>query len=689
MSQIPVQPPPSQPSMAFDPMAPKRRRNRMIQSCFHCRTRKLKCDREKPSCATCSKLNIVCEYISSGTATEIQSVHAISEKIERLEKEVALLRSKRTQALKATRRGKSSHSDEPIILGHALALFSPIRRDLFLNRIFEMYKVNAMKDPPADIKEELKDIRTTVEKTDLIKLQIKTEGTKLSDLIKEHIQDLNHVWYLVTRFFDSELYATFYFVDKESFINSLSSFSTPRADYDSDDYLFIGQVLIIMRITYLSFYNCGYNDAEVRALKPVSPDVFFLAKMCLDYTFPTTQDSCLNYIQLFMFIILYQTFNIDDLSPVHDWVVSDLNKLLRLCYINRLNIDSGSDIQRRIWSVVLELDLMRFFYDGSPLSISMDSYTTALPSSSKNSYQQVVHTMMLERSSVYSLVQPISCQLDNVREPPTIRKYESQIDAVNEYLQTCTLETIMAMPSLTVEQKVIKLTKMNNFLDLSSLCFMLCAHMLLHFFSQNDIDNSAKFSMKVIRALNALTPISYFLNSDSHHEYNLESHFGLTFNLIPKITQILHRCFQLHFSLLIRLIYMQSKDARFDLEPAMDLLLSNTKIILTNLGRIGDRFAFARRIHKFGSDAILTTIGLKPESSVRQRLLDYMKTTIDLKMDMDLQYIIPRDITDNLVKLTGEVEISTSPGPDLLDFLLENHLDPFSTQKIDSMLFTL
>lgn len=51
----------------------RRRRGRAITSCFTCRQRKVKCDREHPTCSACRTANRACHYVEPGESGVVSS----------------------------------------------------------------------------------------------------------------------------------------------------------------------------------------------------------------------------------------------------------------------------------------------------------------------------------------------------------------------------------------------------------------------------------------------------------------------------------------------------------------------------------------------------------------------------------------------------------------------------------------
>ncbi|KAF4537136.1 C6 transcription factor, partial [Lasiodiplodia theobromae] len=51
----------------------RRRRGRAITSCFTCRQRKVKCDREHPTCSACRTANRACDYFDPGERDAVGS----------------------------------------------------------------------------------------------------------------------------------------------------------------------------------------------------------------------------------------------------------------------------------------------------------------------------------------------------------------------------------------------------------------------------------------------------------------------------------------------------------------------------------------------------------------------------------------------------------------------------------------
>lgn len=91
-------------------------------------------------------------------------------------------------------------------------------------------------------------------------------SNELFESIKPLISNTFVVWSLVDHFFESELFNTCSFFQRDDFNKNLINFIGPksypavRSRIDGPyDFIFIGTLLVILRISSWSFYNAGYE----------------------------------------------------------------------------------------------------------------------------------------------------------------------------------------------------------------------------------------------------------------------------------------------------------------------------------------------------------------------------------------------------------------------------------------------
>jgi hypothetical protein len=585
-----------------------------------------------------------------------------------------------------------------------LSLFSLFQKDSYLNCLIRNTKGNVV---PVKITQEFEREKRQNNSVDLLKFEMFQREISLYQLIKPYLlnKDLR---FLVSHFFETELCIHYPFIIKESFLLQLTSLiptdTLPEVITEPSSYLFLGQLLTIMRISAISLYNCGYP--EIRHSFTVPPEVVNLAKLCLDEIRKPLHESTLEYIQLSVLLEFYNLYGPESVASIDDLISLDINRLIRITSIsgyNSINLtpnDSSpagraNNLKGFIWNKLIELDYIKFLNDGTPLSLNEEYYSTHLPSfhtiKSGFSETDIIFSSFRERRSVFPMIKPFSGLLNNMKDLPTIDTLELHLDRIIDYITVNSLEKILAKSSKTLEERILKSVQFVNLIDLACLNYMVSLHVLLT--PNLEAEKRYEMAKRVMKSMNFMVNLSYFLDSSRHHLYNLQAQFGYSFHLIPRILQSQHRAFQFQLSLLVRSHYHGSATPNFTdgvLENLKNVSVTNIRVMLVNFRKNSKFNIYCKRLHMMHSFMVIKNFGVSVDKITSLNFLNLLESSVLQFEDKDLHQI-HEVFQSSLITMKGDQEILNSNSYDGLerdieDFFEENGLNSSTIDQLEKFL---
>lgn len=436
---------------------------------------------------------------------------------------------------------------------------------------------------------------------EIMKNDLRLRDLELVDIIRPYIEDRQMVWKLVDHFFNSELYLYYSFINTETFRANLRKFylnplttTPPRSEY-----ILMGTLLIIMRISYISYYNLSdsHDDEPV-----IGPEASTMANICIDKGLFPLHHTSEGDLQLLLLVLIYQRS-----SPELNTILfaEKITSFGVLSAFNEFGIhldskdDSDSQYKRRLWYSLLEVDSLEFSYLGTPAQIKFESFTTQLPNIVGNgSEDDLINHKFHESHKTYRLVLELSKMPANVKRPPDMDEYAKIVLEIKR--QNVTLDEILVLDSSTKMNRWNKSIKFLNFLDLSILEYMVSS--ILYIFYDNEGTNPVKirqFLEWALEAVNRSIKLTYFLDPLKYPNYNLQKHFGYSAQFFPRMIQLLHRVGQFQQSLYLKLSYQQQKNPNSFDQPYIDKILktasNNNRLIAERDKILGKRYKYAKK----------------------------------------------------------------------------------------------
>ncbi|CCH45841.1 hypothetical protein BN7_5427 [Wickerhamomyces ciferrii] len=585
-----------------------------------------KCDKEKPICGTCIRANHTrCEYTDANRLPPTPDEHPPSP----------------NEVIDIHRGSKLISKEGP------LSFISIINMDPFIRNI--LYSVKNIRKHQLKIQEEVNNPRPDNLSP--------TPSSELFNVIKPYIIDTKLVWFLVNHFFDSEVYPSCSFISKESFksclINYIGPESFPAVRYKVDtpfDHIFLGTLLVIMRISSASFYNCGYStDFEHNT---IGPEVVALARRCYDITKSQYLSCRLEMLQLLLIINYYDNNAPEEVTSLESHETEGVAIVAyRIAMGLGLNLECETEHLKRLWYHIVQLDTEQFVRNGaSDFFIRDESYTTTFPK-----IKDISTDVTVERFKVRTLLKSIALRITNVRETLSISILESLIRPLEVYLEDVSLDSIFKTPN-----KALKAAQFLNFMEISSVIYMVTYHICIHL-TGIDSERAINKMFQLLSISNKIIPVTHFLNSSKEHQFNLQQQFGYSFNIIPKILQTLHKFSQLQISLTGRanfFLIMNNDVDTLNFKEMKRIAYQNSKMIIRNFSRIDTEYFFSKRIYKIQTLIFFNCFGTTYDSSVSQTYLDLLRNEpqiVDSKVFGELVELNKSDINNDQSSKENEV----------------------------------
>lgn len=640
------------------------------------------------------KLGIECVYYSK---PEVKDSYSIDQQIRELAHQIELLVEEKKKS--GTNEGYKIEFQRP------LSLFSLFTKDQYLRCLISNTRQS---DPlPSKISQEFEREKRQSSSIDLIKFDMFNRKVSLYDIIKSYLYT-RELKFLVMHFFETELYVNMPFMIKQNFLSLLNLFMPndiiPEYITDPLIYLFLGQLLLVLRISSISLFNCGYPEQTPSLSIP--SEVADLAELCLDEIRNPIHISSFDYMQLSLLLKYYRLYSPESVTMVDDMVSLDINRIIRMTYMSdynavnsiRLNEEQKNRISNSkgfIWAKLIDLDYTKFLIDGTPLSLTEEFYSSKFPNLNELKVEPTdpssILTVLRNRQELFDLIRPFSDLLNNVQNRPTISAIEAHLELLLSHMKTNNLDSILAKDSSTLDSRSLKSVQFSNLIDICSLIFMVSVHLLL----TPDVDSSAKIRMskRVMESLSIMLKLSYFLDSNRHPQYNVHEQFGYSFHLIPKIFQAQHRAFQFQLSLLIRSHYHTPNifdSSELSLNPLKAISTSNIKVLLANFRRNSKFSIYCKRLHMMHKFMILKNFGITFERISSIKFQSLLESEIEEPNSERVQ--IHNIFQRSLIQLIGDEEVLvsntiTQPQVDELEnFLTENGLDSSTIDQLENFL---
>ncbi|KAH3688481.1 hypothetical protein WICPIJ_000544 [Wickerhamomyces pijperi] len=628
------------------------KRQRIIRSCINCRARKLKCDQSRPICNKCLKSNLEdCHYISGEDETSIacfdRKIMELQEALDSLYKEKCEAQTSSVSITNTSAPATDNLFNRQYLVGSTMSGTAFVRKyDPFYKAMLENCEF-ASRNAALPVNSTSKD-KSSSQSTEHLQAKIIKHGIPLYLLIKPHLKDFQNVQSLVRLFFESELCCVYSFLNKSSFIGRFYDLyddtHTIRDDVCStgSDYIFLGQLLLVMKMSILSRYN--YNNTVMSDFDQSGLDLVPLANLCVaEVSSPILEkNNIMSYAQLLLLLNYYQLHTPEFGSNTSDYLQFDISGLVKTCLIARYNVDpSPSDPQchmiRKIWFHVLELSYIKFVKDGDPLitsSIPTDQgqmvYTTKLPSLSmaEDDMDRAVIRNMETRREIHVYFQRVFDLASNVVNPPPLAEIRQS------YIHLMNVMTKIGLPKAVTKQelnsmdqrtnsinRLSRLFQISNFLDVYSLIFSLSVPLFYNYKAIKDFGTAQEILMLMTKGACAMLPLNYFMDVSSSStdasgansfKYNINVQFGHSVHLMGSILECCNKIIVVLITVLSRVCYygmVKTEKESIKYQVLEDVIFNNLKVLLFNIGKLSNRYLFAKEIHLLTVFKIIMNFG--------------------------------------------------------------------------------
>lgn len=487
-------------------------------------------------------------------------------------------------------------------------------------------------------------------------LQKQRKEITLLEMLSSVLQDKKLIWLLIGKFFDSELYYVLPILNREEFTKDLIEIiGSETLDSSLDkfnikkrsDIAVIGTLIIIMRLSSCSMYNCGkphdvLSESDNYILEhPIGLDAMKVVNRCIN-AIQNYKISEIKILQLFLMKKCYTFYSPEDADCTTFADPSSLGLLLDhsfRCGINRdptlsRDTSTSANLIRRLWHQVLYLDQHQLMLVGCPSLIDSRYHDTHFPhlDQSENMFELCINKSILERAETFNKCYPLLMMILDVRNSPKI----SDVKECLVHLQTIineqgSFEEIRKLDSSSIENRTLKLKRFYTKIDYASLLFIIYYHFFIFYNRKNDVSNSIYYLVELIRHCNGFTTLSLYLDP-KFPNYNLANDFSIPMLLIPRIELSLHRTLQLLFSIcgranaLIALSTGLPKNISEIAQNICDLSTKISKRLVSRVQNISDAYYHCWVGSKVQSFIVrnLMQFGYKSESHVYQTFVSQL-----------------------------------------------------------------
>ncbi|KAH3682706.1 hypothetical protein WICPIJ_006326 [Wickerhamomyces pijperi] len=694
------------------------KRRRLIKSCEPCRLKKQKCDQTRPICSKCLKIGYKCLYVSP---IDVSSLRSLDEKILELQHQLDSLHSMKSSkhpegeeveeqghtedidpkndpaAKSNTRVGTPSRSgsnaltmarenDNKInrfyLVGSNISFTAFVKKnDPFYKSMLDNLEKHST-NSGLPINSVLK-AKSFSQATELYEAKCIKESMPLYYLIKPHLQDFSKVQRLVNLFFESELCLIYSFINRIDFLMEFyqlydSSLSIKKDVSHQSEYIFLGKLLLVLRVTALSRYCTAIEPSNI------DPSVVPLARLCLiEIDRSTTGKNTLTYIQLLMILNYFQLHSPEFGGRSVDYLQFDISKLIKVCLGARYNIDPGEDhpqchMIRKIWFHVLELSYIQFLKDGNPIIInSKSTYTTKLPTlaMAEDESDTAVITNMITRRSLHEIFQQVHDLSTDVVTPPPLSQIHDLFDRLLALKSKIGIpESLNLLTICSRTEMLSRISQITNSLDVYGLLVTVGFPLFYNYRANKDFIHAREVLIKAVSCSMDMMPVTFFMDLMTRSEkYNITLQFGYSLHLMGSILESCAKMISILVTLLSRVCYYETFKFGTDAEEYQKLanrLFKNLKVLLFNMEKLGDRYLFAKEIHLLNIFKIIVNFGRSEKCSMTKSCLNLLQHSQLLNETTAFDEKVCAIVVEHLTELKGkEAELNITDD----EFLSELH----------------
>ncbi|CUM67612.1 uncharacterized protein PRCAT00005312001 [Priceomyces carsonii] len=458
---------------------------------------------------------------------------------------------------------------------------------------------------------------------------------------------------LLKRYF-TVLYSFMPFVDEEMFLSEITRIIGPLSTDDTKtkkikaekklDLAYIGLLLIILRLSYLSLFSnknsvnenilkipnpCEKSKAtKYLLLNPVNIDTIDIAQECLDQ-FQLLRKTSFPVLQLAFYMRMYHSYAPEDGDGVDGGDLPVFNALLvQMAYSLGLNREPLkypevcanpriNHLGRKIWFALVHYDLFNAYQYGNPMTIDRSYYDTKPP------FYEDIAANVKDKTLDKGVTQTFNGCYRIIGIMSSILRMCLSVEARVPVADLCTLLTTLELelerlyghlgeslklPCENVTGMFEKSFRIKVYMSIKSFLSAIYFHFYLYY-EENNILLSFFYLKKVI-SIGATDIMPYYFELLA----NDNSIFDMMIN--PTLEAVLHKCNQVHLSHIIRvnfIIYYMKNQPNHDSMCINDRnyctyykTLCNISSCLTRcaevsiaaISKISNRYYYAWRITK-------------------------------------------------------------------------------------------
>ena len=409
------------------------------------------------------------------------------------------------------------------------------------------------------------------------------------------------VWKLINQFF-AKVYPFMPIIDETEFKREIARVLGPEGYNETAveltvekrlDFAYLGILLVLLRITYLSFFlnryevnenNLNTTDPSVEAQElkyllshPIDITAVDLAQECLKQ-FDFIRKTNFTVLQGAFLLRLYSMFAPEDGDGADVGDSQTYNAMLVQMAIsmgvNRepttntsvSNLDvipedlKGNNVQRKTWFFLVICDLIQGYKFGNPLCIDKKFYDTALPFYKPGNEniqdveleKHVIGTFAYFERYYNKLVAILDAALDILKDVK-LSELTSQVNEFELFLANnfgCLKDFLVPFDKKVYKYSFIKTMKCKNYINMRMFINTIFYHLFLYYEKQQNTEFAYFYLKKVLAShIGEFFPNLFHLIRDNY------INFGEVADLIlnPTIESMIHKVSQINFAIILRL----------------------------------------------------------------------------------------------------------------------------------------
>ncbi|CUM65945.1 uncharacterized protein PRCAT00003598001 [Priceomyces carsonii] len=420
------------------------------------------------------------------------------------------------------------------------------------------------------------------------------------------------------------------------------------------DFAYLGLLLIILRSSYLTLFtnvnsinmaNLLSQDPspEVQDIKlmlnnPINIDAIEVARHCL-HQFNLLKNINITIFQLTIFLRLYHKISPEDGDgPGDDY--STFNALLvQMAYLMGLNRDPDNfreqfpdqkmnNLSRKMWYILLVLDLEAGTSTGLPSLIGPDSFDTKLPyyeegneNTCCNEEEKVITATFKNFEKIYEPLCRLMQMISNVRSPISVNDLVSALDILEYHFmqELAALRNLIYPNNIDFSEIFYKTSRMKLYFEVDSFLLSIFFH-LFNYYEKKKNTELAFFYFKKLLVVTVCDLMPFHHELVEYGQAIFER--GTDLVVIPAFELAVHKSFLIINSLFIRIRFQLTEmelsqshalklreDKIYELvfvklSQVSDLMMECHRVILEFVSRLSHRYYFAWKINKGQSFAI-------------------------------------------------------------------------------------